>query len=358
VPTVDPEALRSKSRVLHPLVAGAVALSVLGQVAFAASRSSDDAADEVQRHLKEGSRILANGGDADALPDLKKADKLAKGSCLECLVALSTAYSRSGLFGEAVSAARRLLALNPPPAMMAAGFNQLAVALQENGKATPEKLQEAEAALCKALELLGNKNPVLRYNLGRLLMHSGQKEEALAILRDTLADGPPPEISNHIRLILADPACVDDNCAPNFDVTTLGGDYYTRDDLKGKVVLFHFWGAHCDICERNRPELNRLTKRMAKEPFVLIAVSYDIDRASLKEFARAHGLECPLYFDDGARLTRAFGIKAYPSQVLVGHDGRIVWRSFALSPEQETETSVQIRYAIDRAKKAAEKAAH
>jgi peroxiredoxin len=336
----------------------AIALSVLAPSTFAGSPSDADSADEVQRLLKHGSRILENGGDADALPDLKKADKLSKGSCLECLIALSNAYYRSGDYGESLKAARRLLAQNPPPLVRAAGLNQLAVALEENGKGTPEKLQEAEAALRKALEIVGGKDPVLRYNIARLLMHAGRKDEALALLREALADNPPAQISDRIRLMVADPSCVDDDCAPNFDVTTLDGDFFTRDDLKGKVVMFHFWGAHCDVCQRNRPELNRLAKRMAKEPFVLIAVSYDVDRASLKEFARTHGLECPLYFDEGARLTRAFGVKSYPSQVIVGHDGRIVWRSLALSSEQETETGIRIRYALDRAKKAAGKLAH
>jgi hypothetical protein len=47
-----------------------------------------------------------------------------------------------------------------------------------------------------------------------------------------------------------------------------------------------------------------------------------------------------------------FGVKSYPTAIVVGHDGRVVWRSPALSEEQDLQTSRKVGYAIDRARKA------
>ena len=311
----------------------------------------DDSADEVQQLLRRGKRVLEAGGHAEALTVLKEADKLAKGSCQECTLFLAAAHNASGEYDDALKLTRRLIALSPPADLLAVAYNQQALALMAGGKKA-ERLGEAEEALRHAMELAGKPDPVLRYNLARLMIRTDRREQGLAILRELADSNPDPKLAAYVRLTLSDPSCVDDNCAPEFSLTTLDGEYMSRESLKGKVVLFSFCTTTFPPCLDNLPELRRLAKQMEKDPFVVIAVNYDVDASALKEFAARNSLHYPIFYDRGAEVSKAFQAKKFPTHVVVDHEGRIVGRSYSLTDRQRQGVVVAISTAIRKAKKA------
>lgn len=74
-------------------------------------------------------------------------------------------------------------------------------------------------------------------------------------------------------------------------------------DLRGKVVLLHFWGTWCPPCRREMPELLELSRALGASPdirLVLLQMREDIDTA--RQWAAAQHVGLPLY-DSGSRAS-------------------------------------------------------
>lgn len=72
-------------------------------------------------------------------------------------------------------------------------------------------------------------------------------------------------------------------------------------DLRGKVVIVHFWGSWCPPCQRELPELQQLHQALSKSgdiKMVLLQVREDF--ATSKLAVKRHRLKLPL-FDSGSQ---------------------------------------------------------
>lgn len=72
-------------------------------------------------------------------------------------------------------------------------------------------------------------------------------------------------------------------------------------DLRGKVVLLHFWGTWCSPCRQEMPELQKLSRELAASPdiqLVLLQMREDIDTARF--WAENQRVNLPLY-DSGIK---------------------------------------------------------
>lgn len=75
-------------------------------------------------------------------------------------------------------------------------------------------------------------------------------------------------------------------------------------ELRGRVVVLHFWGSWCPHCIREMPDLQRLYDRLAgsrEVAFVLLPVREAFAQA--RQWARGRGIRMPLY-DGGPEVTR------------------------------------------------------
>lgn len=67
-------------------------------------------------------------------------------------------------------------------------------------------------------------------------------------------------------------------------------------DLRGKVVVLHFWGSWCPPCRREMPEMQQLHRQLGGSPdikMVMLQVREDIGTA--RKWARQQRLQLPLY---------------------------------------------------------------
>lgn len=72
-------------------------------------------------------------------------------------------------------------------------------------------------------------------------------------------------------------------------------------DLRGKVVLLHFWGTWCSPCRQEMPELQKLSRELGSAPdirLVLLQMREDIDIARL--WAENQHFSLPFY-DSGVK---------------------------------------------------------
>ncbi len=302
--------------------------------------------------LEDARRHIDGGGAMNAIPLLEKADRIAKGSCLECLWALAGAYNTVGEHEHAMKTARRLIAAAPPADLLGRAHNPLGLALRLGAGSDQQRLLQAEAEFRRAIELIGADDKVLLYNLARTLLRTAREEEGLGMLREIAASGPGPELAAGVNLLLRDPTCADDKCAPEFEITTIDGRHLSRESLKGKVTLFCFCSTRVPPCVENLAELKQLARRMERDPLVVVLVNYEQVPVDLAAFARQNDLGFPVYQDDGGRLMGSFRGRFFPTEVLVDHEGRIVGRSQAMTLEERRAVS----RAVDAAVKAARKA--
>lgn len=91
---------------------------------------------------------------------------------------------------------------------------------------------------------------------------------------------------------------------PDLRLTDGKGRSLRLSDLRGRVVLAHFWGSWCPHCVREMPDLQKLHDRLAGKrniAFVLLPVREPYAQAA--QWLRRKRIRMPLY-DGGASVTR------------------------------------------------------
>jgi len=92
--------------------------------------------------------------------------------------------------------------------------------------------------------------------------------------------------------------------------------------LKGQALLINFWASWCEPC---REEMPSLVQRSQAHPgsVRVLAVNFKESAATVHRFQGATGLEIPVLRDPDGALARAWGIRVFPSTVLIDANGRV-----------------------------------
>lgn len=94
------------------------------------------------------------------------------------------------------------------------------------------------------------------------------------------------------------------------------------DALRGQTVVINFWASWCEPCREEMPSLAQLARAHSGKLRVL-AVNYKESPAAVAQFAATTGLDLPTLRDPDGALARAWGIRVFPSTVLIAADGRV-----------------------------------
>jgi cytochrome c biogenesis protein CcmG, thiol:disulfide interchange protein DsbE len=136
----------------------------------------------------------------------------------------------------------------------------------------------------------------------------------------------------------------------------------TTEDMKGKVVVLHFWGFWCGPCKAEYPEIAALQKQYQGDPSVLIvSIACKNQESDTKDILAFHTEKFlnvtdigvgPVYHDPAeysrvqiSQLLTAGGF-TYPTTLVLDGSSRVVdvWRS--------PITKQQVEKAIEKARKA------
>lgn len=99
-------------------------------------------------------------------------------------------------------------------------------------------------------------------------------------------------------------------------------------DLRGKIVLLDFWTQGCINCIHIIPDLHRLEQEYPDE-LVVVAVhwaKFPSERTSeaVREAVRRYGRQHPIVNDDQELLRQAYGVRKWPTVVVIDPKGRVV----------------------------------
>lgn len=301
--------------------------------------------------LSHAQELLEQGNPREAVRAYKEADKLAGGSCVECQLGLAKTFNRLGAYKEVLKSVEKALQLTTDKALLARAYNEQGLALLAAAPDDEAKLKEAEAAFRKVIELSSGSNAA-RFNLGVTLLRQGRDAEGVAVLKEYVKD-PDARNAADARDLIANPVRARKKLVPDFEMVTLAGDYLTAEELRGKVILIDFWGTWCGPCVAAVPGLRAISKRMEKDPFVLVSVSTDDDEAVLRDFIAKNRMTWPQVWDKDREVTRKWRVESFPTYLIVSPEGEIVYTARGWSEMMEREIQLRISSAVRSAKKSA-----
>lgn len=98
-------------------------------------------------------------------------------------------------------------------------------------------------------------------------------------------------------------------------------------DYHGKVVFLNFWATWCPPCQREMPEIQKLSEKYQNsEDIAILTVvmpgGQEMDAAGIKKFLKEKGFTMPVVFDDG-RLSSSFQITSLPTTYMFDRDGNV-----------------------------------
>jgi thiol-disulfide isomerase/thioredoxin len=279
--------------------------------------------------LESGKVLFRQRRYDEALKTFKRANEMREKKCGECYGWLSETYLALEAYKNAIESSDKVIEFAAgDKQLLIKAYNNKGLALQAQAdKKDQKKLQAAETVFRQALAI-DNARPIIHYNLGVVLMQLNRDEEGAVEIKEYIKAEPRGRYAETARRLVENPRRSRENYAPDFSFTSLQGEYISLDDLKGKVVLLDFWGTWCPPCVESVPELRNLYKRYSKESsFVLIGISSDHDEVVWKDFTDRNRMVWPQYRDGNRKIQNAFNIRAYPTYIVIDHEGIVRYQS-------------------------------
>jgi peroxiredoxin/Flp pilus assembly protein TadD len=326
------------------MIIGILGVLSLDSQPFWSARAQDGELD-YEEEISKGNSLLRQRKYEEALKSFKRANEIRGKKSAEAYNLMSEAYFGLGAFKNVVDSADKVIELaNGDKLLLIKAYNNKGLALQASAERKDQKkLQAAEAAFRQALALEGV-SMVVRYNLGLTLLQLNRDDEGIAELKKYIQAQPNGAFTESARKMVENPRRARENYAPDFSFTTSDGEHITLDDLRGKVVVLDFWGTWCPPCVESVPELRSLHKRYSKEPsFMLIGISSDSDEEQWRDFTEKNKMIWPQYRDRDRRVQRAFGVRAFPTYIVIDHEGIVRFQSVGTSWQQSANLDDAIR---------------
>jgi len=122
--------------------------------------------------------------------------------------------------------------------------------------------------------------------------------------------------------------------APAFALPDLKGDTVRLARYAGKVTLVNFWASWCDPCREEFPHMAELYREFDRGDFEIAAISDDVDRGKMREFARQYRPPFSILVGGGA-MRATYHYRGLPYSVLLDRRGRVIERIFGFGGPDE-----------------------
>ena len=156
--------------------------------------------------------------------------------------------------------------------------------------------------------------------------------DGMVLTNDTLATVADHELADVRTLAIGQPA-------PEIAGEDIDGKPMALSEFRGKVVLLHFFcHTHCGSCRLAYPRLRSLVNRYRNRPFVVLGISNNDARATLKELEANKEITWRCWRDhapdDGSGpITTQWNVRRYSTFIVLDRDGTIRFKD--LSPMDE-----------------------
>ena len=156
-------------------------------------------------------------------------------------------------------------------------------------------------------------------------MQTGHREDAVALARSLLQSHRDPGVGNLVSMAVAEPTrqwvAVLPPVEP-FEVPLLDGSTWSSASLEGKVTVVNFWATWCGPCKRELPELATLYTERNEDGVEILAVSTDSGDVEPVR-AMADSMSLPFAVGHAPELQERFAVSALPAIRVLGPDGAL-----------------------------------
>lgn len=110
---------------------------------------------------------------------------------------------------------------------------------------------------------------------------------------------------------------------PDFSLTDLEGNNYSKEDLLGKTVLVKTWFLRCKPCIEEMPQLNQLVAEYSdRDDVVFLSLSTDPED-ELEKFLFEREFNYAVVPNTKSFVEETLGFKIYPTHVVIDKEGKI-----------------------------------
>ncbi|HEX6813806.1 MAG TPA: redoxin domain-containing protein [Planctomycetota bacterium] len=147
---------------------------------------------------------------------------------------------------------------------------------------------------------------------------------------------------------------------------TIDGKLQSLDDLKGKVVVFHFWSTTCPWEKVAEPKLNALSAEFADKGVVVLGIAANageigpapdekafdskdeaqLPYAELRKKAKSVQINHAILVDQGARIGKMLDAKTTPHCFVFDKEGKLQYTGALDSDGKKTEATPHVKDAI------------
>ena len=154
-----------------------------------------------------------------------------------------------------------------------------------------------------------------------------KKISGLIIMVMLLSACGPTEISRPVTTEL-DRGENDGPMAPEFELEDMDGNKYQRSDLEGEKVYLKYWASWCSICLAGLSEIDELSAMETDFKVFTVVTPGANGEQSKEDFIKwFNGLEYEnivVLFDEDGELGKQLNVRAFPTSVFLGSDGKII----------------------------------
>jgi thiol-disulfide isomerase/thioredoxin len=327
------------------------ALAFVLAAILAAPLVAQTPSDPFSQAMAQGNLYFSHRKYELALDAFHKADKLAHHDSAACYLRIVAVERKLGDFSAALDAAKHAekVAGDDKKTAIQAHLVRATLLAQMSGKPTDKKLKEAEQDIRDALAL-DPTQPLSQFDLGKVLLKQERDAEGVAELKKFLEmPGADDRSIADARDMIAAPIRAREPFAPDFSFTTRENQKLSNAALRGKVVLFDFWGTWCPPCRQSIPTIRDINKHYADRGLQIVGVSSDNDEAVWQTFIEAQHMDWSEYIDLSGSVLKAFEIDSFPTYVLLDKDGVIRFRQSGFGDMTRGELEEAINKTLKRA---------
>jgi thiol-disulfide isomerase/thioredoxin len=119
----------------------------------------------------------------------------------------------------------------------------------------------------------------------------------------------------------------------------------TAASVRGKVVLLDFYTFGCINCKNTEPNLRALYRTRSHSDLVILGVhspetSMERDRSNLVQSLKEQGIAWPVAVDNDFAIWNAYGVQAWPTQMIFDRSGQLQKTIVGDSQDQAVDAEV------------------
>lgn len=110
---------------------------------------------------------------------------------------------------------------------------------------------------------------------------------------------------------------------PRFQAKSIDGQLYTRENLKGKVVLVQHWATWCGYCRKDEPAVEQVIKDHAKDGLIVLAINAAEPKAKVLDYLKERPRAAKIVMTPDTDLARLFAGSGLPAYILIDRDSNV-----------------------------------